>query len=86
MALTIAAWARWITPFSGPSQRSCVSLASLRQKPAWSAMMLSSAVPTTKGSSARIAATTTSLPRPIVNAKPWPLCAPSVFTVTYAAE
>ena len=33
-ALTTAASARWITPFSGPSQRSCESDASRRQNPA----------------------------------------------------
>jgi hypothetical protein len=41
-ALTIAAVAKWITPFSGPIQRSCVSLVSRRQKPAMSAVMDSS--------------------------------------------
>ena len=33
-ALTIAAIARWMTPFSGPSHRNCVSHASDRQNAA----------------------------------------------------
>ena len=71
-ALTTAAVARWITPFSGPSQRSCVSDARLRQKPRMSAVIASSDRPTTSGSSARMAATQTSVPRPLVKVRPCP--------------
>ena len=71
-ALTTAAVARWMTPFSGPSQRSCVSEARLRQKPRMSALIDSEAAPHHQGSSARTAATQTSVPRPVVNVRPWP--------------
>ena len=57
MALTTAAVARWTTPFSGPSQRSWLSEARLRQNARMSPVMPSSVRPTTNGSSARIAAT-----------------------------
>ena len=71
-AFTTAAVARWMTPFSGPSQRSCVSEARLRQKPRMSALIDSRLRPTTIGSSARIAARQTSVPRPVVKVRPWP--------------
>ena len=87
-ALTTAAVARWMTPFSGPSQRSCVSETRLRQKPRMSAQIASSVRPTTSGSSARAAATQTSVPRPLVNVRPWPSRPSSalVRSTTYAAE
>ena len=77
-----------ITPFSGPSQRSCESCTSIRDTSPIEASVSSSGRPTTNGSSARIAATCTSLPRPIVNANPWPSSpsAASVPMTTYAAE
>ena len=87
-ALTTAAVARWMTPFSGPTQRSWLSPVTWRQKPAMSAAHASSDWPTTNGSSARTAATHSSLPRPMVNVRPWP-SAPegwSVWRTTYAAE
>ena len=77
-ALTIAAVARWITPFSGPIQRSCESPVSRRQKAPMSANSSSASSPATSGASASIAATQTSLPRPIVNVKPCPSSSPSV--------
>ena len=52
IALTTAAVARWITPFSGPIQRSCESDVRRRQKPAMSAVIDSSATPVTMGASA----------------------------------
>ena len=71
-ALTSAAVARWMTPFSGPSQRSCVSPVRLRQNPRMSPMIDSSVRPTISGASAWIAATHTSVPRPIVKVRPCP--------------
>jgi hypothetical protein len=62
----------WTTPFSGPSQRSWLSVASERQKAAMSPQTSSSSRPTTSGASASIAATWTSVPRPTVKAKPCP--------------
>ncbi len=72
-ALTMAAVARWMTPFSGPSQRSCDSPVRSRQNAAMSPVSDSSVRPTTMGSSAWTAATTTSVPRPSVKVMPWPL-------------
>ena len=69
-ALTMAAVAKWMTPFSGPSQRNCVSEVRLRQNPRISALMDSRLRPTTIGSSARTAARQTSVPRPVVKVKP----------------
>ena len=87
-ALTTAAIAMCMTPFSGPSQRSCESCTSVRHTSPIEASVWSTGSPTTNGSSARIAATCTSLPRPIVNANPWPSrpSAASVRMTTYAAE
>lgn len=48
-ALTIAAVAMWMAPFSGPSQRAWPSEASFRQKPAKSSVISSKVVPTTVG-------------------------------------
>ena len=72
-ALTTAAVARWMTPFSGPIQRSWLSPTSVAPE-ARRGRANSSSVerPTTSGRSASTAATTTSLPRPIVNVRPWP--------------
>ena len=69
-ALTMAAVARWMTPFSGPIQRSWLSPTRLRQNPPMSANRSSVDRPTTRGWRARTPATTTSVPRPIVNVKP----------------
>ncbi len=71
-ALTIAAVARWIAPFSGPIQRNWLSPTMCRQKAPMSAVNRSSVRPRTSGASARIAATQTSLPRPIVKVSPCP--------------
>ena len=71
-ALTTAAVARWMTPFSGPIQRSWLSPTSSRQKVPMSANRSSVERPTTSGRSASTAATTTSVPRPIVNVSPCP--------------
>jgi aryl-alcohol dehydrogenase-like predicted oxidoreductase len=68
--LTIAAVARWITPFSGPSQRSCESVTRRRHSPPRSAARSSTLAPTTCGESASIAATQISVPRPIVKVSP----------------
>jgi hypothetical protein len=47
----------------------------------------SSVLPTTSGARAFIAATHSSLPRPMVKVRPWPSrSALSVFRITYAAE
>jgi hypothetical protein len=70
--LTKAAVARWITPFSGPTQRNCESLVSARQNPAKSRVIESSVRPTTSGASALAAATHSSLPRPMVKVSPCP--------------
>ena len=72
-ALTTAPTARCMTPFSGPSQRSWPSDTSERQKPRMSPVIPSSVRPTTSGSSARMAATQTSVPRPFVKVSPWPV-------------
>ena len=60
------------TPFSGPSQRSWPSDTSERQKERMSPVIPSRLRPTTSGSSARMAATQTSVPRPHVKVSPWP--------------
>ena len=70
--MTTAAVARWMTPFSGPIQRSWLSPTSDRQNAPMSAKSSSLERPTTSGRSASTAATTTSVPRPIVNVSPWP--------------
>ncbi len=85
-ALTSAAVARWIAPFSGPIQRSCESPVTVRQKRPGSAATSARRRPATRGASARIAATTISVPRPIVNVMPWPERPASVASTTYAAE
>ncbi len=69
-ALTTAAVARWMTPFSGPIQRNWLSPTRSRQKPPRSASVASTDRPTTRGAIARTPATTTSVPRPVVNVKP----------------
>ena len=69
-ALTSAAVARWIAPFSGPIQRSCESPVISRQKRPGSARMSARFLPTTSGASARTAWHTISVPRPIVNVIP----------------
>ncbi len=71
-ALTTAAVARWITPFSGPTQRSCESPVMARQNAPMSAVNDSSVLPTTSGRRASIAATHSSLPRPMVKVIPLP--------------
>ena len=71
-AFTIAAVAKWMTPFSGPSQRSWLSPASLRQKPPMSPNTSSTSCCSTSGVRALMAARHTSVPRPMVNVKPCP--------------
>ena len=69
-ALTIAASARWMTPLSGPIQRSCESPVKRRQTAPGAARNSSSVSPTTRCSWAMTAAQTTSLPRPMVKVDP----------------
>ena len=69
-ALTMAAVARWMTPFSGPTQRSWPSPTSSYQNAAKSSTIEASVRPTTSGPSASTAATHSSLPRPVVNVMP----------------
>jgi hypothetical protein len=73
--------ARCMTPFSGPSQRTCES---------WVRRRANSASPgkgpITSGVRASIAARHTSLPRPMVNVKPCPSWPSSVRRTQYAAE
>ena len=69
-ALTMAAVARWMTPFSGPTQRSWLSPTMCDQKAPRSAVNDSRVRPTTSGARASIAATHSSLPRPLVNVEP----------------
>ena len=71
-ALTTAAVARWMAPFSGPIQRSWLSPVTWRQNAPMSATMWSSVRPTMREARAFTAATTTSLPRPQVKVRPWP--------------
>ncbi len=87
-AFTIAAVARWMAPFSGPIQRSWLSPVMWRQNPPRSSSTPATELPTISGFNASIAATTTSLPRPIVKVKPWPSSPSpaSVRRITYAAE
>ena len=68
-AFTTAAVARWITPFSGPIQRSWLSPTRSRQNASHVAEGLDVA-PDDEGPRASTPATTTSVPRPIVNVKP----------------
>ena len=70
-AFTMAAVARWMTPLSGPSQRSWLSpVVMLRQNAPMSRVISSRVLPTTKGASELTAATQISLPRPMVNVRP----------------
>ena len=83
----MAAVARWMSPFSGPIQRSCESEVSARQKPAKSRVISETRRPTTSGAIAFAHATQSSLPRPMVKARPLPSSpGASVRSVTYAAE
>jgi hypothetical protein len=84
--LTIAPVAMWMTPFSGPSQRSCTSAESERQNATGSAWMSAIDRPTTWWARARTAAQVISLPRPLVNVKPAPSSPASVVRATYVAE
>ncbi len=73
----MAAVARWITPLSGPSQRSWLSpVVMLRQNAPMLSVISSSVLPTTNGASEFTAATQISLPRPMVKVRPWPSCLP----------
>ena len=70
-AFTTAPIAMWMTPFSGPSQRSWLSQTRRRRgRPV--GQDSSTSRPTRKGSQAPMAASWTSLPRPMVKTKPWP--------------
>ena len=77
-----------MAPFSGPIQRSWLSPTIARQNAPRSRSVASTSRPTTSGRSASTAATTTSVPRPIVNVSPWPSSPSpaSVRRITYAAE
>jgi hypothetical protein len=72
----------WITPFSGPSQRSWLSRVSRAENAPRSPNTSATGRPITSGASERTAATVISLPRPTVNARPKPSCPPLVRTVT----
>ncbi len=87
-ALTTAPIAMCITPFSGPSHRSWLSPIRSRFNVPGSAQSSSTDRPITWSRSASIAATWTSLPRPMVKENPCPSCpsAESVRSTTYAAE
>ena len=85
--MTTAAVARWMTPLSGPTQRSWLSPVIIRQNAPMSAVNDSSVLPTTSGRSASMAATHSSLPRPMVKVIPLPSSpGASVRRITYAAE
>ena len=71
-AFSSAPTAMWMTPFSGPSQRSWASPVSSRPKSPRCSRTSSTSRPAIHGSSARMAATWTSLPRPVVNVNPCP--------------
>lgn len=81
-ALTSAAVARWMTPFSGPSHRSWLSPVRWCQKPPISDVMVARSPPSSRGARLSMAATHSSLPRPIVNVNPWPARPSSVSTTT----
>ncbi len=72
----------WITPFSGPSQRSCTSAVSERQNATGSAAISATVRPRTWWASAWTAAQVISLPRPLVNVNPAPVGPPSVVSST----
>jgi hypothetical protein len=82
----IAPAAMWMIPFSGPSQRNCESRTNVSHTPRRSSSVPSRSRPTSVVPSDSIARHWISFPRPIVNAKPWPVRPPSVPIVTYAAE
>jgi hypothetical protein len=66
MALTTAPRARWMTPFSGPIQRSCESLTRWRQVLPQFSTRDSRVRPLIRSARWAIAVQTISLPRPIV--------------------
>src|SRR5918998_1218032 len=76
-----------MTPFSGPTHRSWLSPVMRRQKAPKSCVNDFRVSPTTSGARASIAATHSSLPRPIVKVRPWPSrpSGESVFSITQAA-
>src|SRR3954453_15420739 len=88
IALTTAAVARWMAPFSGPIQRNWLSRVTVRQNRPMSEHASSTGYPSTNGRNASTAEHTTSVPRPIVKVKPWPSSpsSASVRRTTYAAE
>ena len=71
-ALTTVPIAMCMTPFSGPSHRSWLSPTMLALNPPRSPAMSATDLPTTYCRSAAIAATMTSLPRPMVKHSAWP--------------
>jgi hypothetical protein len=71
-ALTSAPVAMWMTPFSGPSHRSCTSAVSDRQNVTGEAEISAMVRPTTWWARARTAAQVISLPRPLVKVNPAP--------------
>jgi hypothetical protein len=77
-----------ITPFSGPSQRKGESYTNERHIAPMSESSASASFPRIIGATALIAATSTSLPRPMVKTKPLPVswASESVTSSTYAAE
>ena len=86
-ALTTAPIAMCMTPFSGPSQRSWLSPIRAALNPPRSPATSLTLRPTTCDRSAAMAATTTSLPRPMVKHSAWPSSpSTSVRSTAYAAE
>ncbi len=72
-ALTTAAVARWTTPFSGPSHRIWLSPVISRQNVPKSSTISGKDRCWTKPRNDWTAAAHSSVPRPSVNARPWPL-------------
>ena len=70
-ALTMAAVARWMTPFSGPDPAELTVADQVSvERPEVGRRVSSSVRPTTRGARASIAATQSSLPRPVVKVIP----------------
>ncbi len=75
-----------MAPLSGPSHRNWLSPVKRRENAPRSDSASATGMPATSGTSARTAATCTSLPRPTVNASPYPSSPALVRMITYAAE
>ena len=73
----------WMTPFSGPSQRSCESwTSSIHSGPRFASNSCIGR-PTSRAATEVMAVVCTSLPRPMVNANPCPSCpSPASVVIT----